>query len=120
MPKVKDTDGIWYDVEDVIARGDGLVMSFKIKTRDHGKVTVIANLPPEDWKTFLDFVGRTGGGAGMGVAFGPIGAIIGGALGILSFLKAHDDDTPGYLYTESKTRYFSRLYNTHDNSSYRA
>lgn len=119
MPQILSNNGTWYPISDVISREDGRIMSFKLNTRDHGEVTVEANLSWEDWQTFTNFLARSGGGASIGAAFGPIGAIVGGAAGIISFFKSYDQHTPGYLHRASGSHYFDRYFNTRDSSTYR-
>lgn len=118
MPQILSS-GTWYTISDVASMEDGRIMSFKLTTKEHGLVTVEANVPWQEWQVFLNFAGRSVGGAGVGAAFGPVGAVIGAAAGIVSFFKSYEDNSPGYVHRPSGSRYFNRIFNTKDSSTYR-
>lgn len=119
MPQIL-SEGAWLNISDVISREDGQIMSFKVNTKEHGLVTVEANVPWKEWEAFLNFFSRGGGGAAVGSAFGPLGALVGAAAGIVSFFKTYEEKRPGYVHRASGSHYFGRFYNVRDRSYYRA
>lgn len=123
MPQIL-ASGTWTTISDVVSQEDGQIMSFTIDTPDHGPVTLEANLPWQEWKTYLDFVAKATGGAvgvlGLGLVSGPVGVLLGAGAGVLAFFKSHNQNGPGYIHRESDTHYFDCIYNIGDTSSYRA
>ena len=117
MPKIR-SGNTWFSIQDVVTREDGQLMSFKLNTKEHGFVTVDANVPWKEWEAFITFLGRSAGGATVGFAFGPVGALLGAAAGVVAFFKSYDAHAPGYVHRGSGTHYFEEFFNTRNRSAY--